>query len=200
MAVRMYVALAAIQSIDGHDLVARSRAPGPDTYIPYIKQTMDIAVVATLSTFSIDASTPNINTRIVFPKPTNVTQAPELEKVYFATNKYSRKFAEMAPGPNGELSRVNLLYWDPEGVGYVSIRGAALRCEDEEGDENYWDGWDQVYKQGPKTSFYNLIRIIPDHIEFESRDRFHVDLGDNRTDWRPLTLVRSVPTDPWKII
>eukprot|EP00466_Bigelowiella_natans_P019699 jgi/Bigna1/144650/aug1.89_g19358 len=109
-----------------------------DTYIREIRATMDIAKYATLATFS--RTSQDINSRIIFPKPTNITKAEELERVYFATNKHSRKYKELQPSSSSKdhPARVNLLYWDPE--------------------------------------------------------------GHNRTDWRPLTLIRSDPTAKWSVL
>mmetsp|Transcript_29270 Transcript_29270/g.71372 ORF Transcript_29270/g.71372 Transcript_29270/m.71372 type:complete len:211 (-) Transcript_29270:126-758(-) len=167
--------------------------PSSPNYLAEVKTTMDIARFASLATFS--KSSPDINSRVIFPKPTNVTDAPQLEKVYFATNKYSRKFAEISPS-----TRVNILYWDSEGVGYVTLRGEASICDADEAQAGWWSGWDHVYPEGPSTEFYTLIRVVPDWIEFASYDRFHVDEGRNRTDWRPLTLVRESPDKDWKIL
>mmetsp|Transcript_15247 Transcript_15247/g.21214 ORF Transcript_15247/g.21214 Transcript_15247/m.21214 type:complete len:204 (+) Transcript_15247:78-689(+) len=168
-------------------------------YIREIKATMDIAKYASLATFS--RTSEDINSRIIFPKPTNVTKADKLEKVYFATNKHSRKYKELQPTSiRDSPARVNLLYWDPEGVGYVAIRGAAYICAQDEAYSQYWNGWDFVYPNGPLTEFYTLIRVVPDEIEFASYNRFEVDVGHNRTDWRPLTLIRSDPTAKWSFL
>mmetsp|Transcript_14533 Transcript_14533/g.27427 ORF Transcript_14533/g.27427 Transcript_14533/m.27427 type:complete len:86 (-) Transcript_14533:398-655(-) len=84
-------------------------------------------------------------------------------------------------------------------MGYVALRGTALECDPEEATKEFWSGWINVYPEGPSTSFYALLRIVPDHIEFASYDRFHVDEGSNRTDWRALTLLRN-ETGNWTLL
>eukprot|EP00472_Partenskyella_glossopodia_P008324 CAMPEP_0197534540 /NCGR_PEP_ID=MMETSP1318-20131121/47510_1 /TAXON_ID=552666 /ORGANISM="Partenskyella glossopodia, Strain RCC365" /LENGTH=158 /DNA_ID=CAMNT_0043091853 /DNA_START=52 /DNA_END=525 /DNA_ORIENTATION=+ len=158
---------------------------------------MDIAKYASLATLARNQKG-TINSRIIFPKPTNATAAPKLEKIYFATNVHSRKYQELSPTyPDKKPATINLCYYDTQGVGYVSIRGVAYECDKSESTKEYWDGWDAVYPDGSSTDFYTLIRIVPDHIEFASYNRFHVDTGRNRSDWAPFTLTRDRPDQDW---
>eukprot|EP00468_Gymnochlora_sp_CCMP2014_P001208 CAMPEP_0167740706 /NCGR_PEP_ID=MMETSP0110_2-20121227/435_1 /TAXON_ID=629695 /ORGANISM="Gymnochlora sp., Strain CCMP2014" /LENGTH=188 /DNA_ID=CAMNT_0007624647 /DNA_START=60 /DNA_END=623 /DNA_ORIENTATION=+ len=169
------------------------QTPSPATYVSEMRKSMDLAVYASLATKDVQGT--HINSRIIFPKPTNVTGSTDLSKIYFATNIHSRKFKELQPTSSGPPS-VNLLYWDREGTGYVSVRGLAVICDKEESTDEYWDGWDSVYPKGADTDFYNLIRIEPMQLEFDSA-RFDVDVGAERTDWRPLTLIRPSPGAGW---
>lgn len=145
------------------------------------------AILATLA-----SSGDNINTRVVSPKPLasfgalNAT-SDGIATVYVDTNSFSRKYKEIqSAGPKG--ARVNLIYFDSAGVGYVSLRGTAVICAPDEAKREYWSGWDAFYPDGSSTAYYSLIRIEPDWMEFVSVARYNVQ--SNRSDWAPPSLSR----------
>lgn len=178
------------------------RAGNLSEYVAEMVSTMNYAKFATLSTLAANNDAKgDINSRIVWPKPANASEDnDEIRYVYFATTNYSRKFEELSPAGRGPKPRVNMLYWDLSGQGYVSIRGKALICDEALAREEYYDEWKFVYPEGPDTPWYRLIRIVPDHIEYLSYQRYDVDVGGARPDWMPLTIERDGPDDPWRRI
>ena len=126
----------------------------------------------------------DINARVVSPKPLpNLTNASGLGVVYVDTNSLSRKYYEIS---ESNRTRVNLLWYDRDGVGYVSLRGDASICSPEVARREWWDGWKEFYPNGSDTPFYSVIRVEPDWLEIVSVGRFNVQSG--RADWLPVAL------------
>ena len=146
------IGISAAQSTDlssvGDALRARfysMPAPGQNltTLISEAISTMSVATNAVFSTFSLSHA--DINSRVVSPKPVdnctdNCTTAA-LTSVLIDTNSFSRKMKEVSkPG-----SRANLVYYDPDGDGYVSLKGVVEVCSKKEAIELYWNGWNPFY-------------------------------------------------------
>ena len=163
------------------------------TLVAEAAETIRIAQYATLSTFGTDGS---IKSRVVWPKPPNasLSESPDLHFLSFATKNGTRKVHEILANP-----RATLIYYDEAGGGEVSIMGTMRVCDRAEGTEGFWDVWEPFYEGGPACPDYVLLRLEASDLEFVSYDRFHVDEGTGRPDWRPLTLHRS-PTAQWEYV
>lgn len=130
-----------------------------------------------------------ISGRIVYPKPPNVTlgEAPDLSSVRFATLNHSKKYKEIQANP-----AATLVYYDDAGKGEVTLKGFVHVCNASEAAEGWYDRWKHTYAEGPSTPYYTLLRLEATSLEFVSYVRYKVDEGGNRSDWRPLTLIRQL--------
>jgi rubredoxin/general stress protein 26 len=169
----------------------------PQAVQTYLTEIMNITALtgnAILSSVELeDPQQPQrgINSRVVTPKPIgNITNSTANWHVYIDSNSLSRKNTEIKASP-----RVNLLYYDAAGVGYVSMRGNATLCSKQEATEEYWSGWDFFYPNGSSCPFYSLLRFEPDHIEYVSVSRYNVQSG--RDDWLPVTL--EIANGAWEL-
>eukprot|EP00657_Telonema_sp_P-1_P004657 TRINITY_DN20931_c0_g1_i1.p1 TRINITY_DN20931_c0_g1~~TRINITY_DN20931_c0_g1_i1.p1 ORF type:complete len:158 (+),score=75.58 TRINITY_DN20931_c0_g1_i1:137-610(+) len=109
----------------------------------------------------------DINSRVMSPKPPD--HSSNLTSLLIDTNIYSRKVNEINNTP-----RVNLLYYDDLGDGYVSLKGDVHMCSHQEAVDNYWDGWRPFFPNGSDSPNYGLMKMKPDTIEFVSSLRFKV--------------------------
>jgi rubredoxin/general stress protein 26 len=163
---------------------------------------MGAAINAILATHSVAPFTSmsaggplDINARIVTPKPTPpVVNASAFEQVYIDTNSLSRKHAEIS---KLGVTRANLLYYDRDGIGYVALRGNASMCSEACAQREWWDGWKAFYPLGKNTSFYSLIKFVPDWMEIVHISSPVVSAG--RPDWTPVSLRRASPTRAWTV-
>jgi len=175
--------LSFVAFIDVRVVVVAAQAIDVMKVVQEAADTMAIAKFAALSTKAADGT---INGRIIYPKPPNATgSSPDLLYIYFATSKYSRKYKEIDANPNSTL-----VYYEDAGKGEVTLKGSAVICNATEAKEQFYDKWYRSYPQGPETPMYTLIRFETKRLEFASYVRFHVDEGNSRQDWRPLTLER----------
>jgi general stress protein 26 len=79
--------------------------------------------------------------------------------VWMGTNTLSRKVRDIRGNP-----KVAVYYADPEGPGYVTIRGRARLVDDPEETRKRWkDEWSVFY--GEERSNYVLIEIRPEALE-----------------------------------
>jgi len=79
--------------------------------------------------------------------------------VWLGTNVNSRKVREIRND-----SRVTLYYEDPDGGGYVVIKGNGYLMDDPEILRKYWKvEWDEFYPD--KSATYTLIKVIPKELE-----------------------------------
>lgn len=154
-------------------------------------ETMRIAKFATLATRALDGT---INARMIYPKPPNASigESPSLHFVRFATSSQSRKFKELQANPNATL-----VYFDDAGKGEVTLKGVIRVCNSTEATQGWYDRWKANYPEGPATPFYTLLRFEATDLEFVSYVRYEVNEGSHRSDWRPLTLLRSLNGD-WR--
>ena len=101
--------------------------------------------------------------------------------VWMATNRTTRKVAEMAEDP-----RVTLYYFDPAGPSYVTLRGEASIIEDPVQRERFWKPeWDAFYVDGNRGADYALIRFTPDRAEIVSVPH---GVASDPMAWRPAIL------------
>eukprot|EP00041_Stephanoeca_diplocostata_P016176 m.315895 g.315895 ORF g.315895 m.315895 type:complete len:315 (+) comp20282_c0_seq6:61-1005(+) len=135
----------------------------------------------------------DINARVMSPKTVdNITDEGGLSVIYIDTNNLSRKYKEITSAGGhvgGSGARVNLMYYDTLGTGYVAFRGGAVICNTTEAKQEYWAaGWDAFYPNGSATPYYSLIKFQPDWMEIVSTGRFDIQSG--RADWAPPSLER----------
>jgi general stress protein 26 len=79
--------------------------------------------------------------------------------IWFGTSPKSRKVAQIRSNPN-----VNVYYYDPKGLSYVTISGKGRIINDPEKKEKYWiDWWKSMYPDKEKD--YILIEISPEELE-----------------------------------
>lgn len=145
--------------------------------------TATAAKFASLSTWAADGS---IDSRIIWPKPPNATEtAQDMSQVFFATNSRSLKYQELLANPHATL-----VYFDPASMGEVTIKGLASQMDKADAVKEWYPDWAPNYPEGPETPWYVLFSVQAQLLQFVSAAD-HVDEGSKRTDWRPLTLVRS---------
>jgi general stress protein 26 len=114
--------------------------------------------------------------RIVDPFP------PEADMtVWIATKPVTRKVAQIKKD-----SRVTLLYFHRDGMGYVTLLGKAeLVTEPAEKAKHWKEEWSAFYDNKNRGDDYLLIRVKPAHLEIVSYA--HGLTGDPKT-WKPITL------------
>lgn len=174
-------------------VAAQEPAVDVDEVVRQAAETMRISKFATLATIAADGT---ISGRMVYPKPPNATlgESPNLYFVRFATLSHSRKFKELQANPHATL-----VYYDDAGKGEVTLKGVVSVCSPSEAAEGWYNRWKSNYPQGPATPFYTLLRFESTSLEFVSYLRYSVNEGQNRSDWRPLTLSRRPsPDSAWE--
>ena len=99
--------------------------------------------------------------------------------VWFGTNSKSRKVHQIRHD-----SRVSLFYFDPDGVGYVTITGTDRLVNDEKEIAPRWkEGWEEFYPD--REDNYLLIEVTPKRLEIISLK--HGIIGDSET-WTPPSI------------
>src|ERR1700752_5111931 len=99
--------------------------------------------------------------------------------VWFGTNPFSRKVAEMRRRP-----QVTLYYFDRENQAYVTIQGIARLVNDaSEKARHFKDDWKTFYPDRDKS--YLLIKVSPLKLEVVNTKKGIV--GDPKA-WRPPTV------------
>lgn len=122
-----------------------------DTLIMAAKEIMSAAHYCALITLD-ESGHPQVRTMDPFTPEKNMV-------VWLGTNSNSRKVKEIRND-----TRTTLYYQDPDGAGYVVIKGHAYLVDDKEKKIRYWKKeWERFYS-GLNNS-YILIRIVPDKIE-----------------------------------
>eukprot|EP00933_Yihiella_yeosuensis_P013770 TRINITY_DN12607_c0_g1_i1.p1 TRINITY_DN12607_c0_g1~~TRINITY_DN12607_c0_g1_i1.p1 ORF type:complete len:315 (+),score=53.74 TRINITY_DN12607_c0_g1_i1:84-1028(+) len=149
-----------------------------------------------LPSSAVPTSFADINSRVVSPRPLDTVSSPSsLGVVYIDTNNLSRKYAEIQSQLKLGAARINLLHFDANGGGYVSIRGNATICSSAEARSAWWEeGWRPFYPKGPDTPDYAVIRVDIDWLELVSA-RYNILSG--RADWAPVSLHRV--NGVWKV-
>ena len=99
--------------------------------------------------------------------------------VWFGTNSKSRKVRQKRHD-----SKVALFYFDPDGVGYVTITGTARIVDDEKEKAQRWkEGWEEFYPD--RENNYLLIEVTPERLEIISLK--HGIIGDSEI-WTPPSI------------
>ena len=108
--------------------------------------------------------------------------APEEDlTVWIATKPVTRKVGQITKDP-----RVTLFYFDPEGLGYVTLLGKADIVKDPVEKAKRWkEDWSAFYDDRNRGDDYLLIRVTPSRLEIMSFG--HGLLNDPKT-WRPVTI------------
>lgn len=89
---------------------------------------------------------------------------PEGLSVWMATNRDTRKVAEMRADP-----RVTLVYFDAADPGYATLIGRVRLVDDPVEKRARWkDEWSMYYPGGPEGASYLLIEFVPDRLEVVS--------------------------------
>ena len=97
--------------------------------------------------------------RVMDPFP-----AEEDFTVWMATNSATRKVAHLKADP-----RATLLCFDPEGIAYVTLLGAAGLVDDQaERERRFKPGWSEFYEDEHRGDDYLLIRFVPFRLEMVS--------------------------------
>ena len=103
--------------------------------------------------------------------------------VWLGTNLNSRKVKEIRND-----SRTTLYYDNPNGAGYVVLKGHASLVDDPEKKNLYWKKeWERFYSD--QRTNYILIKVVPD--ELEILDYKHGITGDSKTWAVPTVHMKS---------
>ena len=86
--------------------------------------------------------------------------------IRLGTNRMTRKIGQVRRD-----SRVALYYFDPTGMGYVTISGTARIVDDPEEKSVWWkEEWDQFYKNAHRGDDYLLIEVRANRCEVVSME------------------------------
>lgn len=98
--------------------------------------------------------------------------------VWMGTNRTTRKVEELRRDP-----RATLHYFDPEGLGYVTLLGEAEIVEDPAERRSRWKPeWADFYPGGPEGPTYLLLRFVPHRLEIVSPEH---GIADEPLAWKP---------------
>lgn len=105
--------------------------------------------------------------------------APESDlTVWMGTNRTTRKVEQLRRDP-----RATLYYFDPEGLGYVTLLGKAEIVDDLEERRARWrPEWADYYPGGPEGETYLLLRFVPHRLEIVSPEH---GIADEPLAWKP---------------
>lgn len=129
---------------------------------------------------SIDSSTGAPRARPVNPMRYSLDDEPEPYVVFF-TNRKSRKTRDMEKDP-----RVELTYFDPKGMGYVSLSGRVQEMPRGQARKEWQERMRFVMEEGPDGDRFTTYRLSPTRLEV-----VHLWKGFNnglQEDWAPWKL------------
>ena len=107
---------------------------------------------------------------------------PEAQMVvWMATNRASRKVAEIRKDP-----RVTLSCFDPNSMGYATLLGrAALVSDPAEKAKRWKDDWAKLYKDRNRGDDYLLIRVTPIRLEVSAESE---GVRNDPKTWRAVVV------------
>lgn len=146
-------------------------APSHDQLITAAREVMEAARFCALVTVD-EAGLPRARTIDPFPPGSDMV-------VWLATNPRSRKVEQIRANPH-----VLLYYFDPEGMGYVTLTGTARLVDDPQEKARRWkEEWAGFYPDREHDEL--LIEVTPDRLEVLSAA--HGVEGDPET-WTPPSV------------
>jgi general stress protein 26 len=146
-----------------------------DTFITVAKNIIKSTRFCALITLD-DSGHPQARTMDPFSPEEDMT-------IWFGTNVKSRKVQEIRND-----SRVTIYYEEPNGAGYVVVKGKAIIVDDQDKKEKYWkEEWATFYPD--QRSTYTLIKVIPGEVELI--DYNHGIKGDPETWAVPKVTFKS---------
>jgi len=118
---------------------------------------------------------PHVRTMDPFPPDEKMT-------VRLGTNRMTRKIAHLRKD-----SRVSLYYFDPKGMGYVTISGSARVVDDPEEKGVWWKKeWAPFYRNGHRGNDYVLIEVRASRCEVMSKE---YKVASDAMAWKPAVVV-----------
>lgn len=105
--------------------------------------------------------------------------APEDDlTVWMGTNRTTRKVEQLRRDP-----RATLYYFDPQGLGYVTLLGTVEMVDDLEERRARWkEEWAEYYPDGLGGGSYLLLRFVPHRLEIVSPEH---GIADAPLAWEP---------------
>ena len=160
-----------------------TREPSVDSLLDVARQTITAAGCASLITLD-GSGDPSSRAVAAFPPDA------DFSRVVIGTHPDSRKTLHVQRDP-----RVLLSYVDNANRGYVTVIGKAQIDDTIEEKKTYWvDPFSAFFPDGPESSEYQLMIVVPDRLELRS---FGLKVAEEPTRWTPETLVRSA-TGAWQ--
>jgi general stress protein 26 len=114
----------------------------------------------------------------------------KFSRVVIGTHPDSRKNLHVLREP-----RVALSYVDNANRGYLTLIGRAHIEADSEEKTTYWvDRFSAFFPEGPGSSDYQLMIVVPERLELRS---FGLKVAEEPTRWRPVILAKDKAGD-WR--
>lgn len=137
------------------------------------REVMEAAGFCTLITLD---GTGHLQARIMDPFPAEADFT-----VWMATNSGTRKVAQLTSD-----GRATLFFFDPEGLGYVTLLGTARIIRDPVEEARRWkDEWADFYEDGHRGPDFVLIRFEPDRLEVMSIEH---EVASDPKGWKPAVV------------
>ncbi len=154
--IRHHVAAALAAAIAVGLPAMEAQQPSREAIIEAGRDIMVAAVNGALVTIGPDGA-PQARMMNPFPPEDDLT-------VWMATNRDTRKVAEMRADP-----RATLIYFDPDDPGYATLVGRVRLVDDPAEKRVRWkDAWSDYYPGGPEGASYLLVEFVPDRLEVVS--------------------------------